>query len=97
MKKLSLLLSVLGCLMAGCSSPPVLMTTKDVKVERAPADKDCRELGKVMGRSNAIKATPEEALEDMKKEATQKGANYIFMQETSGLGSAVTGIAYFCP
>ncbi len=87
----------LSFLFVACSSPPVLMTAKDITVERKAAAEDCREIGKIMGRSNSIKATPEEALEDMKKEAAQKGANYVFMQETSGLGGAVTGIAYFCP
>ncbi len=90
-------LLVTATFMMACSSTPVLMAAKDVEVSREAAKEECRDLGKITGRSTSIKATAADALEDLKQEALQKGANYVQMQETSAMGSAVTGIAYSCP
>ena len=43
------------------------------------------------------KGTAEDALNDMKKEAANKGANYLQIKEYSSYGTAVTGIAFKCP
>lgn len=80
---------------AGCSSQSVLPETKDIKVSRK-APNDCKDLGKVSGRTLSAKGTPEEALEDMKKEAADKGATHVVVHQYSSNRTAVTGQAYQC-
>lgn len=96
MVKIFLALS-LSLFLTSCGSTPVVPEGKNVKVSRDDADKDCRELGSVVGRLLTTTAKPEDAIEDMKQEAANKGANYVRMETASGLGSAVKGTAYFCP
>jgi hypothetical protein len=79
-----------------CSSTPVIPEGKNVTVSRDEAKKSCQELGRVTGRTITAKPNLEAAVEDMKKEAALKGANYIRMETASGLQSAVAGTAYFC-
>lgn len=95
MKRLSLVFVVLG--LAACASKPVLMTEKDIKVSRDEASKKCKELGTITGRTASATGTREQALEDLKREAANKGANYVMIKEMSSYGTAVTGIAYDCP
>ena len=54
-------------------------------------------MGKISGRANSSKGTQEQALEDLKREAANKGANYVVVKQYSDLGTAVTGMAYECP
>ena len=82
--------------LGGCGSTPVLPDAKNVKVSRDEAGKSCRELGPVQGATNSVKGTVEAALEDMKQDASRKGANYVRMETTSAMGTAVSGTAYFC-
>lgn len=84
--------------LASCqSTPSVVPKTSDLTVKRiAPDSKDCRELSKVTGMLSSAKGTPEQALEDLKKEAANKGANYLWVQEYSANGTSVTGMAYLC-
>lgn len=82
----------------GCSSKPILPETKSVKIAREPADKDCKELGVVYGKTLATTGKLEElALQDLQENAAKKGANYVFLQGYSGLGSSVKGLSYDCP
>lgn len=81
---------------SGCSHP-VILKPEDVKVKREAPDKTCQSLGLVQGSVIHASGTTEQALEDMKKDAARKGANYVFIQTTSALGSSVRGEAYFCP
>ena len=74
-----------------------LPETDNVKVSRNDADKDCEFISKLEGRSSSKTAKPEDALNDLKKEAANKGANYLVVKEYSGYGTAVTGLAYKCP
>jgi len=39
----------------------------------------------------------EDALADLKKEAANKGANFLVVRQYSAMGTAVTGEAYLCP
>lgn len=82
---------------AGCSSRSVLPDAKEVKVSRDEAGKKCREIGKITGTTSSTKGTQEQALEDLKREAANKGANYVMVKEYSSYGTSVTGIAYECP
>lgn len=95
MRFLIVLLSVV--LLSGCASRSVLPDTKEVKVSREAADKDCREVGAITGTTASVKGTQEQALEDLKKEAANKGANYVVVKEYSSYGTSVTGVAYECP
>ncbi len=73
------------------------METKDVKVTREEAEPNCRDLGPVEGKLINTKPSPDMALEDMKKEAAAKGANFVKMETASIYGTAVRGRAYYCP
>ena len=99
--KLSLHTSLLAifalALLAGCSSRSVLPDKEEIEVSRQAADKDCAEIGKIMGRSSTVKATREDVLEDLKQTAANKGANYVVVKQYSAQGTSVTGMAYECP
>lgn len=82
---------------AGCRSRSLLADAKDVQVSRKAAEKDCREIGTLTGTTSSAKGTQEEALADLKKEAADKGANYVQVKEYSSYGTSVTGVAYECP
>jgi hypothetical protein len=88
-----LIASVLTVL--GCASRSVLSDPDEVKVSREEP-KDCQEIGKITGNSQSTKGTQEQALEDLKREAANKGANYVVVKQYSDYGTAVTGIAYNC-
>ena len=88
---------LLAFFLSGCASRSVLPDSKEVEVSREAADKDCRELGKITGTTAAANGTREQALEDLKTEAANKGANYVQVKEYSSYGTSVTGIAYECP
>ncbi len=90
-------LSLVAWVMAACASRSVLPEVKEVKVSREAADKDCREIGMITGSTPSVKGTQEDALADLKKEAANKGANYVVVKQYSAYGTAVTGIAYECP
>lgn len=81
----------------GCSSMSALPQEDNVKVSREEADKDCTFISKLEGRSMSKTAKAEDALKDLQKEAANKGANYLVVKEYSGMGTAVTGLAYKCP
>lgn len=83
--------------LTACSSKPVIMTHSDVTVSRDEAAKKCKELGTVRGTTLSIHGTAEEAVEEMKKEAARKGANYVQMQAMGANTNSVSGIAYSCP
>lgn len=87
--------SVLG--ISACASRSVTPEAKEVKVDRAAPGKDCRELGTISGTTSSAKGTREQALEDLKQEAANKGANYVMVREYSSYGTTVTGTAYECP
>ena len=82
---------------AACTSaPPVKPESSNVKVSREAADEDCKEIGNVEGRNSSTKGTFEEALEDLKKDAALKGANYVQIRQTGAMGTSVKGKAYLC-
>lgn len=80
----------------GCSSQSVLPEKSEVKTSRT-VPSDCKLIGKVTGNSLSLKATPEMALDNMKQEAANKGANYLVVEQYSPSGASVTGQAYRCP
>tara|TARA_B110001454_G_C12723330_1_gene436745 strand:- start:36401 stop:36700 length:300 start_codon:yes stop_codon:yes gene_type:complete len=99
MKKLiqfALFVSV-GSLMA-CSSTPIVPSADSIKISReTPKDPECKNLGRVQGKTVSVKPDLEGAIEDMKKEAAYKGANYLVMETASAYETAVSGTAYYCP
>lgn len=84
-------------LVVGCGSHPIKPASENVKISRDDADSDCREIGAVEGRNQSVKGTFEQALEDLKLDAARQGANFVKIEQTSGTGTAVRGVAYFCP
>lgn len=94
-KKLAVL--TMALMASACASRSVLPDVKEVKVSREAPDKKCTEIGSITGRTATVKGTQEQALEDLKKEAANKGANYVVVKQYSGMGTSVTGVAYECP
>jgi hypothetical protein len=85
-------------ILSACASPhPVTPDASTVKVSREKPSSKCQEIGKVEGTSLSAKAKPSEVLENMKAEATSRGANYVQVLEYSETGTAVNGMAYNCP
>ena len=96
MSKKALLIVSLFVLGACSSAPPVKPESKNVKVSRDMADDECNEIGPVEGRSVSTKGNFDEALEDLKKDAAGKGANYVQIQQSGAMGTSVRGTAYLC-
>lgn len=92
-----LILLALPLLVSACASRSVLPDVKEVKVSREAPSKKCTEIGELVGRTATVKGTQEQALEDLKKEAANKGANYVMVKQYSAYGTSVTGVAYECP
>lgn len=85
-----------GLIFSGCKGYEILPDKIEVKVGREVPDDDCREVGPVNGSVSKISGTSEEALENMKKDAARKGANFVLYESASGTGTAMKGIAYSC-
>lgn len=81
----------------GCGSHPIKPAAENVKISRDEASSSCREIGPVEGRNQSVTGTFDMALEDLKLDASRKGANFVKIGATSGMGTAVGGTAYFCP
>lgn len=96
MKHMSCLL-LLSLVLGACAHRSILPDVKEVKVSRDAPDDDCKDLGMIAGETATVKGTPEQALEDLKREAANKGANYVMIKQFSAYGTAATGIAYECP
>jgi hypothetical protein len=87
----------LGSLVS-CSSTPIVPSAASIKISREiPKDPECKNLGRVQGKTISVKPDLEGAIEDMKKEAAYKGANYLVMETASAYETSVSGTAYFCP
>ncbi len=92
-----LLILGLALLMTGCASRSLTPNIKEVKVSREQPDKKCKEIGTLTGTTATVKGTQEQALEDLKREAANKGVNYVVVKQYSSYGTSVTGIGYECP
>jgi hypothetical protein len=79
-----------------CSSQPVIPEGENVKVSREAPGENCINLGPVTGTVRGTKPDVEKAIEDMKQEAANKGANYVKMETASSYGTSVRGTAYDC-
>ena len=87
---------LLSILVSSCSSQPIIPKSDDVKVSRKVPMGDCKEIGLLRGSTMTSMGTKEEALEDLKETAALKGATYLKVEQFSGTGTSVTGIAYTC-
>lgn len=81
MKKI--LFGSLALLVCACSSNPIIEADK-IKVTRDEPGKGCRFLSDVSGKTLSVTGTSEDALKDMKKDGSLKGANYILNPESFG-------------
>lgn len=94
----SSLLLIFGLVfLASCSHMSNLPDEDNVTISREDAKANCTFLGKLEGRSLSKVPKPEDALNDLKMEAVNKGANYLTVKEYSANRTAVTGLAYKCP
>jgi hypothetical protein len=84
-------------LIAGCASRPLTPELDDVKMSRENPKSTCEEIGRVTGRTMTAKGSSEEALKDMQSDAAAKGANFVRVEQYSGSGTSVTGVAFRCP
>jgi hypothetical protein len=95
-------LSVNSCLLIslglafGCAHESLTPEVSNVKAGREKPKGDCVELSTVTGSTSTVHGTPEQALEDLKKETANKGGNYVRVDQYSSYGTAVTGTAYRC-
>jgi hypothetical protein len=92
-----LLLIAIAMLLSACASRSVLPEVKEVKVSREMPSSSCKELGNITGSTGSAKGTQEQALDDLKREAANKGANYVVVKQFSSYGTNVTGLAFECP
>ena len=93
---MKVLVFLVSALLFSCSSHPVLPQTSDIKVSREEAAKGCEFISSIEGRSTKINDTAENVLEDLKREAVKKGANYVKLETMGAQGTAIKGSAYFC-
>ena len=100
MKKIFLLFAVPTLMASGlvaCSHESLTPQSSDVKASKENPSGDCREISKVTGSTMTAHGTAEQALEDMKKDAANRGANYVRIDQYSAYGTGVTGTAFRCP
>ena len=92
------LVFVLLTLGTACSSRSITPDVEELTVKReAPSSDKCQSLGSVTGSTMSAKGKPEDALEDMKKSAASKNADYLWVKQYSDAGTSVTGEAFSCP
>src|SRR5687767_10589472 len=88
---------VLGTVfLSGCKSHEILPEKIEVEVSREKPDEDCKFIGPVTGSVSKIGEGAEKALENMKTDASRKGANYVHYETASASGTGLKGSAYFC-
>lgn len=91
-----LLLLTVTLFFAACSSRSIKPDVKEVKLSREAPGKKCKEIGTISGTTMTAKGSQDEAIEDLKKEAANKGANFVWVKQFSSYGTTVTGTAYEC-
>lgn len=97
MNRVLLVLSLLNfCVGVGCAHESLTPRSSDVVASKENPSSDCREISSVRGTTMSAKGTPEEALEDLKKETSNKGGNYVRIEQYSAYGTSVTGTAFRC-
>jgi hypothetical protein len=92
-----LLILIAAFVFVGCSSKSLTPEPKEVKMSRESANSECKELGRVTGTTMTAQGTSKEALDDMQNDAAKRGANYVKIEQYSGSGTSVVGVAYLCP
>lgn len=91
-------IGLLGLLiLAGCASRSIKPDPNGVKVSREEPSEKCHAMGEVTGTTIFANGTQDQALDDLKREAADKGANYVVVKQFSSYGTTVTGRAYECP
>lgn len=95
MLKYLLLSSVL--LFISCHSIEKFPEAADVKIGANVPNEKCQAISKVTGRSSSKYPDEKAVLEDLKKEASLKGGNYVQIMQKSAQGTEATGLAFKCP
>lgn len=81
----------------GCASKEILPDKVEVKVTRDEPSKNCNMIGPVSGSTTKIGQSAEISMENIKKDAARKGANFVKYESSSADGSGLKGLAYYCP
>lgn len=84
-------------ILSACSSRSIKPDPNGVKVSREEPSEKCQEIGTISGTTIFAQGTQDQALDDLKREAANKGANYVVVKQFSGSGTTVTGVAFECP
>ncbi len=96
MLRIAIILAI-GVGLFACKSVEKFPEARDVTTGANVPSKDCREIGSVRGRVNSKTPNLEAAMNDLKIEAANKGANYVQVKEKSSYGTEVVGVAFNCP
>jgi len=89
---------VFGLLLLGaCSSRSIKPDPNGVKISREEPSEKCQEIGTISGTTVFANGSQDQALDDLKREAANKGANYVLVKQFSSYGTTVTGVAFECP
>lgn len=89
--------SLIFLLVAGCASRSIKPAPDQVQISRELPGSKCKEIGVITGTTKTAQGTQDEAVDDLKKEAADKGANYVMVKQFSSYGTMVTGRAFECP
>lgn len=84
--------------LSACGSQPIIPTKEDVNVTREDLSKNssCENLGTASGKSMHTTGGKDQALEDLKEQAANKGATDIQVHQFSDMGTSVTGTLFKC-
>lgn len=83
--------------LSACARTPIKPQDIEVEVRREKPPKGCKEVGRVTGKTTSTKPSEDVVIEDLKRDAALKGANFVFLESFSSLGGAAQGVAYLCP
>lgn len=95
--RLALIAGLFVLSFTGCSHESLTPQSSDVKASKEAPPADCKEISKVTGTTRTAHETAADALEDLKKDASNRGANYVQIEQYSDYGTSVTGRAFRCP
>lgn len=77
------------------NSPKVRLEDKDIELSRVEPDlKRCDHLGAIEGRTAKVSGTQDDAFQDLKNAAKDRGANYLKVEQSSA--TSVRAQAYLC-
>jgi hypothetical protein len=92
-----LMIATMSAVVSGCSHEAMTPDENALTVSKDNPPAKCVEIGPVMGTTQTVGQGSEVALQDLKREASKRSANYLKVGSYSGYGGSVNGTAYRCP